>query len=225
MPIRLRSNEGSSPKLAPRARPVRLCSVEPEFYPLTLERWPDLVRLFGSRGACGGCWCMTPRLSSADYERGKGEGNRKALRDLVRRGREPGLLGYLAHEPVAWCSIEPREAFVRLANSRILKPVDERPVWSITCLFIHKDHRRQGLSVAALRAAVDHARERGAECVEGYPVEAKQDPMPPVFAYTGLASAFLHAGFEEVARRSPHRPILRIECNSPPPARRLRRKA
>ncbi|MEE9562604.1 MAG: GNAT family N-acetyltransferase, partial [Thermoanaerobaculia bacterium] len=79
------------------------------------------------------------------------------------------------------------------------------------CLFVHKDYRDRGVSVKLLEAAVDYARKQGAKVVEGYPVEPKKDRMPAVFAFTGLAAAFLHAGFTERARRSPTRPIMRRE--------------
>ncbi len=177
--------------------------------PLTPEHWDDFERLFGERGACGGCWCMTPRLTRSQYEQQKGEGNRRALKQLVDSGEVPGVLGYLGDEPVGWCSIEPREAFSSLARSRILKPVDEKPVWSMVCFFVRKDQRRQGLSVALIEEAVKYARSRGARIVEAYPVEPRKKEMPAVFAYTGIASAFRSARFEEVLRRSETRPIMR----------------
>ena len=177
--------------------------------PVTPERWPDLERLFGARGACGGCWCMTPRLPRAEYERQKGEGNRLALRALVDGGTIPGVLAYLEGQPVGWCSIEPRAAFSALARSRILQPLDDQPVWSIVCLFIAREHRGKGVSTALIYGAAAYARSRGARIVEAYPVEPKTNPMPAVFAYTGIASAFRKAGFVEVARRSETRPIMR----------------
>jgi len=154
---------------------------------------------------------MTPRLTRAEYERNKGEGNRRALRALVDAGTVPGLLGYVDDRPVAWCALGPREDFSWLARSRLFRPVDDRPVWCIVCLFIDKNHRRQGLSARMLEAACAHAAARGATCVEAYPVEPRGDDMPAVFAHHGLASAFLRAGFTEVARPSPTRPIMRRE--------------
>lgn len=177
--------------------------------PATPERWDDLVQLFGTRGACGGCWCMTPRLSSAEYERSKGAGNKRKLKARVARGQVPGVLAYRGSEPVGWCSIEQREAFPRLERSRVCKRVDDEPVWSIVCLFVAKELRGQGLSTRLIEGAVDYARRRGAGIVEAYPVEPRRKPMPDVFAYTGIASAFLEVGFVEVARRSPTRPFLR----------------
>jgi len=180
-------------------------------HPLTPQRWSDFVRLFGPRGACGGCWCMTPRLSRAEYEVNKGEGNKRRMKRLVEEGPPPGLLAYLGGESVAWCAIAPRERFRRLANSRILAPVDDRPVWSIACFFVAKKHRGRGVSVGLLDAAARYARNRGARIVEGYPVEPRKNPMPAVFAYTGIASAFRRADFVEVERRSLTRPVMRRE--------------
>jgi len=157
---------------------------------------------------------MLNRISRRELEAGKGEGNRLAMKALVEAGKVPGLLAYDDGEPVAWCSVSPREAFPGLARSRIMKPLDERPVWSITCFFIRKTHRRQGLSVALLNAVCDYVRAQGGELVEGYPVEPKQDLMPDVFAWTGLAASFRAAGFTEVLRRSETRPIMRRELGA-----------
>lgn len=154
---------------------------------------------------------MTPRLTRSEYDRLKGEGNRRAMRALVESGRVPGLLAYLKGEPVGWCSIEPRAGLSGLARSRILRPVDERPVWSMVCFFIAKQQRGRGILPVLIEKAVQYAARQGAECVEAYPVEPRKNPMPAVFAYTGIASAFQQAGFREVARRSPTRPILRRE--------------
>ncbi len=177
--------------------------------PVTPDRWDDLVRLFGERGACGGCWCMLYKQTRSQFERNKGGGNRRALKRFIDKGGVPGLLGYVGREPVAWCAIEPREAFPALARSRILQPVDDRPVWSVMCFFVAKNWRRRGIATALLDAAAEHARRRGARIVEGYPVAPKRDPMPDVFACTGIDSAFSRVGFREVARRSPTRPIMR----------------
>jgi GNAT superfamily N-acetyltransferase len=143
---------------------------------------------------------------------GKGAKNKRALRRIVSSGEKPGILGYLGREAVAWCAVAPREEYVHLANSRVLKPVDDTPVWSVSCLFVSKPHRRKGLSVQMLRAAVEFAARRGAVMVEGYPVEPTMSKTPDPFVWTGVPSAFEAAGFHEVLRRSKTRPIMRCEC-------------
>ena len=178
-------------------------------HPASADRWADLEALFGERGACGGCWCMTWRLTRSEFERQKGTQNRRALKELVDSGAEPGLLGYLSDQPVAWCAIAPRADYTVLERSRVLKRVDEQPVWSVSCLFVARPYRRRGLTVRMLTAAVRHAARHGATIVEGYPVEPHSANMPAVFAWTGLPSAFRQAGFSEVLRRSPTRPIMR----------------
>jgi GNAT superfamily N-acetyltransferase len=150
------------------------------------------------------------RLKSSEFERRQGEENRQAFQALVDAGEVPGLLAYVAGKPVAWCSLAPRAKFPRLERSRILKPVDEQPVWSIVCFFVDKRYRNQGMMVKLLQAAIDYVRQQGGHVVEGYPVEPKTDPMPAAFAYTGLASAFKKAGFVECLRRSETRPIMRF---------------
>lgn len=179
------------------------------FAPLTPDRWQDLETLFGARGACGGCWCMAWRLVPKAFGAGKGEGNRRAFETVVKDGPPPGVLAYAGHEPVGWCAVAPRSAYPRLANSRVLAPVDEEPVWSVSCLFVTRAHRRKGLCAELLRAAAALGKSQGAGIVEGYPVDTRGKNQPAVFVWTGLPSAFLKAGFEEVARRSDTRPIMR----------------
>lgn len=177
--------------------------------PLTPDDWPQVAGLFGANGACGGCWCMWPRLAAAEFARGKGEGNRRALRRRVEAGPPPGLLAYAGGRVAAWIALAPRAEYRRLERSRVLSPVDDRPVWSVVCFFVARPHRGAGLSVRLLEEAVRWARRRGARIVEGYPVEPAAGRAADAFVWTGLAAAFRRAGFEQVARRSPTRPIMR----------------
>lgn len=188
---------------------------------LSSDRWGDFETLFGKNGACGGCWCACWRRSRSDFVNGKGAGNKRFMLKVVEAGEPTGILGYLDEEPVAWCALAPRDDYPALERSRILKPVDETPVWSITCFFVRKDHRRKGLTVQLLRAAVERVRSCGGTIVEGYPIEPRLDNVPPVFAWVGLSPAFLAAGFHEVARRSEGRPIMRCDVTS---ATRKKRK-
>lgn len=182
---------------------------ELEFHPLTLDRWKDLERLFGKRGACGGCWCMWWRLKRTEFERQKGEKNKAALKKIVRSGQVPGILAYADEKAIAWCSVGPRETYPALERSKVLKRIDDKPVWSVVCFFVAKPFRRKGVSVSILRATVEYAKKNGAKIVEGYPVEPKKGRWPDAFVWTGLPSAFLKVGFKEVHRGSPTRPIMR----------------
>ncbi len=180
------------------------------FAPLTLERWSDFEELFGKSGAIGGCWCMWWRLKRSEFERLKGEGNKQAMREIVESGKVPGLLAYKREKPVGWCSVAPREDFPVLQRSRTLKPVDDTPVWSVTCFFVARGYRARGMNSRLLGAAVDYARDQGGHVVEGYPIVPRKDQVPAVFAFTGFASVFEAEGFIEVARRAETRPIMRL---------------
>jgi GNAT superfamily N-acetyltransferase len=179
------------------------------FHALTPDRWTDLEQLFGERGACDGCWCMAWRLPRGQWHTSKGDGNRKAMRSIVKGNEQPGVLAYAGKDPIGWCAIAPRQVYVALTTSRVLKPIDEQPVWSISCLFIKREFRRQGVSVKLLREAVKFAKRKGAKIVEGYPVVPYTSNMPAAFAWTGTLAAFTKAGFKEAARRSKARPIMR----------------
>lgn len=178
------------------------------FHPATADRWRDVEKLFGPCGACAGCWCMWARLPGGDYRAGLGDSNKRALKRLVGSEEPPGILAYADGEPAAWCGLGPRAGFRRLEKSKVLAPVDERPVWSVVCFYVARPYRRQGLSGRLLREAVRHAAARGATIVEGYPTDTEKKSAD-AFVWTGLASAFERAGFREVARRSPTRPIMR----------------
>jgi len=184
-------------------------TTEFSFKPLKRNLWTDLEELFGPNGACAGCWCMFWKLRGKAYEEAKGYEARQMHKTIVDSGTPTGLLAYLHGEVVGWIAVEPRAAYPRLAHSRSLKPVDDQPVWSVTCLFVAKKSRRTGISVELLKAAVEHVRNQGGKIVEGYPVEAQKD-LPAPFIYTGTAAAFQQAGFREVARRTPTRPIFRF---------------
>ncbi len=180
-----------------------------EFHALTPERWRDFETLFGPKGACGGCWCMWWRLTASEFNRRKGEENRKAMREFVEAGHVPGILAYHGRRPVGWCSIAPREHFPRLDRSPTLKRVDDKPVWSVVCFFVDRGYRQRGVTERLLRAAVEYARRAGVQVVEGYPLEPGRKRYPDFGAWTGFASTFRKAGFQEVLRRKEKRPIMR----------------
>jgi GNAT superfamily N-acetyltransferase len=182
------------------------------FHPLTQKLWRDFELLFGRNGACGGCWCMYWKLRGKEFSENTGNTARQMQKAVVDSKVVPGLLAYSEGYPVGWIAVEPRSAYPKLAHSRILKPVDDEPVWSITCFFVEKKHRRKGITVELLKAAVEHVKTQGGKIVEGYPVDTQQS-QSDAFIYTGTASAFKQAGFKEVARNSSTRPIFRYVIN------------
>lgn len=178
-------------------------------YPLTKSRWNDFEELFGSKGACGGCWCMTWRLKNSTYEKQKGNGNKKAMKKIVFNNERPGIIGYLNRKPIGWCAVAPREKFIRLENSKVLKKIDNSKVLSITCFFISKEYRRSGLSGELLKGVIEYYKNKKIKILEAYPVEPYSENIPAAFAWTGIPSVFKKEGFVEAAKRSPRRPIMR----------------
>jgi GNAT superfamily N-acetyltransferase len=177
--------------------------------PIKRNLWTDFEELFGPNGACAGCWCMFWKLRGKAFEEAKGYETRQMHKSIVDSGVATGLLAYLHGEVVGWIAVEPRNAYPRLMHSRTLKPVDDQLVWSVTCFFVAKKFRRMRITVELLKAAVEHVRKQGGKIVEGYPVDAQQKlPAPDI--YTGTVSAFQQAGFKEVARHTPTRPIFRF---------------
>jgi GNAT superfamily N-acetyltransferase len=186
--------------------------------PLTRARWSDLEEIFDARGCsvARGCWCMFYRRSGPQPVPAgmrRAEHNRRQLRSLVDAGTPPGLIGYRDGIPVGWVSLGPREQYRRLARSPVMKPVDERPVWSIVCFVVPAAYRRQGVAAALLAGAVAWAKRRGARLLEAYPVDGA-DASRADNLWFGKASMFERAGFTEVARRKPTRPIVRKRLRS-----------
>jgi GNAT superfamily N-acetyltransferase len=179
--------------------------------PLTAARWADLVDLFDRPGAsiARGCYCMFYRRSGAHAPPPgltHSQANKHDLKALVDRGVVPGLIGYEDGRPVGWISLGPREDYAKLARSPVMKPVDDEPVWSIVCFFVDSKARHRGIAQALLKSAMAWAREQGVRLLEAYPQDKKSadDNM-----WFGAKPMFDRAGFVEVARRKPTRPVVR----------------
>jgi GNAT superfamily N-acetyltransferase len=173
-------------------------------YPLTAERWADFERLFGERGAYGGCWCMWWRIRRAAFRALSGSQRKAAMRTVVAAGEIPGLLAYAGAEPIAWCSLGPREHFPALGRSRTLQRPGDEPVWSIVCFFVAAPYRRQGVARRLLRDAVAYALAQGARTVEAYPVapgRERRGTQAVMELFPGPVAAYHDAGFVTVRER------------------------
>jgi GNAT superfamily N-acetyltransferase len=190
------------------------------FHPLTPERWPDLERLFGPNEACDGCWCMFWRMRGPDYRKSSSPANKRAFKQVCRTApRPPGILAYRDGAAVGWVAIAPRADYTRLAEARLLAALDDKPVWSITCFFIHRTARRQGLMEKLIAAATAFARGESATLIEAYPKVAA-GKMTSGDLYVGTVRCFERAGFEIAARPSETRAVMRRVLRKQPRARR-----
>ena len=194
--------------------------------PVTPASFGDLDALFCERGPRGGsptygwCWCTYFRFRGRSWSNSTAGGNRAALETLTARDPKahppPGLVAYRDGQAAGWTSLGPRDDYERLAYSKLLAPVDDRPVWSIVCFVVSRRARGRGIATALLEAAIAHARHHGATVLEAYPVDVGDGRIPSANAYHGTLSMFRQAGFETVAVRrwndaSPERPIVRLE--------------
>ena len=182
--------------------------------PLTPSRWPDLEAIFNAKGCsvARGCWCMFYRRSGeGEAARGmtRSQSNRAELLALVEAGETPGLIGYRGKTPVGWVSLGPREGYAKLKRSPVMKAVDDEPVWSIICFVVPAQYRGEGVARALLDGAIAYSKKRGVKLLEAYPVD-KRSRANDESMWFGAKSMYDAAGFDEVARRKAHRPIVRI---------------
>ncbi len=184
-----------------------------DIQPLTRARWKDLEALFNGPGGSQvrGCWCMYYRRSGST-EKPAGmtyaQRNKRDLKAVVDGGVVPGLIGYRNGEPVAWISLGPREDYRKLERSPVMKAVDDKPVWSVICFFTAKHARGEGVSAQMLAGAALYARTQGATLLEAYPVD-KPGRSGDDNMWFGAKAMYDRAGYKEVARRKPTRPIVR----------------
>jgi GNAT superfamily N-acetyltransferase len=186
--------------------------------PLTPDRLRDLASLFEQGGDPKWCWCAYFRIRGFDFSSGGKARHRQvmetAVEETTNEGRAPGLVAYEDDEAVGWLSVGPREDYERLAYSTVLKPIDDKPVWSLVCFVVGRRSRGRGIARNLLRAGIDYAREHGATMLEAYPVDVPDgEHIPSGSVYRGTLTMFERAGFKVVERRptpgGPPRPIVR----------------
>ena len=168
-----------------------------QVHAVTPDRFEDFVDVINPNRRADHCWCLSHRLRQHEIEALGGGRREQAARRLCERENPPGVLAYLDARPVAWCNIGPRSDIPRLVHSRLIRPVDDSPVWSIICLVVRSGHRKQGVTAPLIAGAIDYARSRGAPAVEAYPVEP-EGRMDTTMAFVGTRSMFAKAGFEVV---------------------------
>lgn len=175
--------------------------------PLTPSLWPALEALFGKGGACNGCWCMYWRIGP-EYHKRPRQKNKSALRRIVNQGPPPGLLAFDGERPVGWCQLTPRKDLGWLNRKPVLEPVDDVPVWALSCFYIRRGYRRRGVMTALIVEALKAAKRANAPALEAYPVDTSR-PGSTSNVFTGTVSAFRRLGFRTVTRWEPSRPIMR----------------
>ena len=196
---------------------------EPELTIIPANQAPceDLAALFGRRGTAAWCQCQRYKLRPREaFSKFPVEERAHRLRTQTECGHPDsettsGLVAHLDGEPVGWCAVEPRPRFVGLLRharvpweGRDEDKADEA-VWAVTCLFARAGFRRRGISRALARAAVAHARERGARALEAYPIVTTDVIAEEL--HVGTERTFADAGLRVVSRPTLRRIVMRID--------------
>lgn len=175
------------------------------------ETWRDFEALFGKhKGVRGGCWCTFHRCTSTQYDAMTRDERKAFQQSLAESGQGCGILIYDAATPIAWCQFGPAEAFPRYDRNRFYAeyalPADTPRLWRITCLFVDKHRRREGLSRFALKAALQHIAKQGGGIVEAFPLDVPGAKYPQ---YTGSTAMYDREGFQQVARLGKNTILMR----------------
>lgn len=173
------------------------------FKPVTRSTAGDFEALFGGPGGPRPCWCMTWRAPPEEIRDNKGPARRRQILARIEYGVPVGLVGYADGEPVAWVSVAPRDTFRNLGGP------DHKPgenIWSLTCMYVRRQLRGEGLGRQLIGAAIAHAREHKADILEAYPVA----PSSPSYRFMGFVPAFEGFGFLEVGKAGTRRHVMRL---------------
>lgn len=172
-----------------------------ETHPVTPDRFEDFADVINKNRRPTHCWCLSHRIQAKEITElgGTGEDAReKAMRALCEREHPPGVVTYLDGEPVGWCNIGPRAEIPRLAQSKLMPPVDDVPVWSIVCVVVRSGFRRRGVTAHLIEGAVAYAAANGAPAVEAHPVDPGDTRMDLTMAFVGTRAMFERNGFKVV---------------------------
>lgn len=172
------------------------------FKPVTAKTIGDFEALFSAKGGPNWCWCMAWRATSAELKDSKSPARKQQMFDRINDGVPVGLVAYDQGTPVAWVSVAPKQTFQKGLGG--IEETDK--VWSLTCLWIRRDRRKQGLSAQLIAAAAKHARKHKARMLEAYPV----DPDSPSYRHMGFVPAFERAGFEAHGREGTRRHVMQL---------------
>ncbi|HVJ47625.1 GNAT family N-acetyltransferase [Desulfitobacterium sp.] len=183
---------------------IRFCLLAP-------DHWSEFEKLFGEHGADGGCWCMWWRLPEKQFEEQTGELNKAAMQELVESGQVPGFLAYKGDEPIAWCSVGPRERYQAIHRYWQLNRDEDKKTWSIVCFYVEEKFRRRGLMKILVEKAMKYAFTQGAKVIEGYPIEPDKK-LAGFGGFTGILSVYKSLGFSEIDRNSRNEILMRFEC-------------
>ena len=188
--------------------------------PATADRFDDAEHALSGGGDGHSCQCQWWMMRNVEFQKLNQQERRALLRKEIRRvSPPPALIAYVDDEAAGWVRIGPRAAQIRIGRTRDIaantpEPLDDPDVWAVSCFVVRREHRGQGLNAMLLSAALEFARDHGARLVEAYPVDTSVGKKPSNELYHGILSVFQDAGFQEVARPKPDRPIVSLDLSA-----------
>jgi len=202
-------------------RPTDLTAADLTVRPANEASWEDIQAVFGVRGYTATCQCQRFKLGPM-WRQPSIAIRQEHLRsethcDFPTARTTSGLIAYLDGEPVGWCAVEPRSKYPDLPRQRTRfkdrgEDPDDPTVWAVTCFATRAGYRRRGVSRVLAKAAVDHARKRGARALEAYPmITTPGEEITWGETHVGTRSIFEAAGMHEVFRPSLRRVVMRVE--------------
>ncbi|HUP17636.1 MAG TPA: GNAT family N-acetyltransferase [Acidimicrobiia bacterium] len=165
--------------------------------PLGRDTWDAYEQLIERHnGVWGGCWCLYFHPKSP--ERGQSvECNRALKQRLVYEGQAHAAVVFDGDRAVGWCQYGTPEELPTITHRKEVEAgLAERPECRLTCFFVDRDYRRDGVSAVALRGALDLIAEAGGGIVEAYPYDNQGEKVSASFLYNGTRRLFEQAGFE-----------------------------
>ena len=193
---------------------IKITSRQIKLEPLTKTNWKAFEELMGEKGGCGHCWCMLFRLPYKEFQSNNPDGNKKLMKGIVSSSKPTGLIATYENEAIGWMALAPREDYIKIENARSLKRIDDKPVWSITCLFIKKEFRRMGVSQIMIKGAIEYAQKNNIRILEAYPVIPYDEKVPPPFLWVGVLSTFTRNGFKIVRQNGKSKAMVRKEVGN-----------
>ena len=92
--------------------------------PANQASWDDIRAVLGMRGDPASCYCQSYKIRDRDWASVPREERAARMHEQTACGiphspTTSGLVAYLDGEPVGWCAVEPRTAYLRLLYRRV----------------------------------------------------------------------------------------------------------
>ncbi len=167
--------------------------------PLSTETWDAFARLCERHNGMGfgQCWCtwFHPRRKDvgldADVEAGQ-----PYKEFLVREGRSHAALVFDGDVAIGWCQYGPPAELPSIFHKKEYEAgLESPPDYRLTCIFVDRNHRHEGVAAVAVQGALDLIAQAGGGVVEAYPQDTAGKRISASFLYSATRSTFEKAGF------------------------------